>query len=470
MAVHAAIYLRISKDSAGEGLGIERQRAACVALCEARGWTYTLYPDNDVSAFTGKRRPEYERMLDDIRAGRVQAVVVWDLDRLTRRPVEIEQFIDLADKHSIRLESVDRDIDLASDNGRMFARIKGAVARAEVERKSTRQKVAAEQRAKMGRIHSGGRRAFGWCQDGITPDPHESPYVVAMFRRFLAGESLSAIARWLDAEGVATSRGNRWAHDKVRGVLENPRHCGLRGVQTDPGGPRPRRYEIVARGVWEPLVDEATWRGAQVRIHANAAGHHPPRGRRHLLTGIAVCHCGAPVKVGLRAGRQPREQRLVLECPTRHLARSMAPIDDLVVGAVVERLQRPDAAELVRPEDAMVDVAALAGAARAARARMTELAADYGAQVLTRVEFLAARGAALRAAEEAEAALSRVGAVDPVAQVLASAVDPAKGWEEMSLDHRRELVRTLMTVTLLPGAKSGRGGFDPATVRIAWLR
>jgi DNA invertase Pin-like site-specific DNA recombinase len=147
--MEAAVYLRQSVDRYGDELAISRQREDCLKLCDGRGWSPHEYLDNDTSATKG-RRPAYERMLDDIRAGDIGAVVVWDLDRLHRRPMELEHFIDLADEKHVALASVGGDADLSTDNGRLFARIKGAVARAEIERKSARMKRAARQRAEAG--------------------------------------------------------------------------------------------------------------------------------------------------------------------------------------------------------------------------------------------------------------------------------------------------------------------------------
>ncbi len=148
MSRRTAIYVRISSDPTGQGLGVARQRTACTSKAQALGWDVVeVYEDNDVSATSGRSRPAYQRMLSDLEAGRVDAVVVWDLDRLHRQPIELEHFLALADRHGIALASVGGDVDLATDNGRLFARIKGAVARSEIERKSARQRAANDQRA-----------------------------------------------------------------------------------------------------------------------------------------------------------------------------------------------------------------------------------------------------------------------------------------------------------------------------------
>jgi DNA invertase Pin-like site-specific DNA recombinase len=79
MGMQAAVYLRISEDRSGEGLGVARQRKDCLKLCSEKGWEPVEYVDNDVSASNGKSRPAYKRMLAGIENGAVGAVVNWDL-------------------------------------------------------------------------------------------------------------------------------------------------------------------------------------------------------------------------------------------------------------------------------------------------------------------------------------------------------------------------------------------------------
>ena len=138
-----AIYLRQSLDKTGEGLAVDRQRQDCEKEATHRSWEVVgTYVDNDVSASSRNPRPAYERMLEDVRAGRVDAVLVWDVDRLTRRPIEVEDWIRLHERYGVNLVTISEHIDLSTDNGQMYLRIKVAVARAEVERKGTRQKRA----------------------------------------------------------------------------------------------------------------------------------------------------------------------------------------------------------------------------------------------------------------------------------------------------------------------------------------
>jgi site-specific DNA recombinase len=139
-AVRAAIYTRISYDPAGQRAGVERQRLDCEALCLARGWEVVTYlEDNDRSAHSGKPRRAYQQLLRSIEASEIDAIVTWHNDRLHRSPRELEGFIDLVELTGVRVAVVSGgDYDLTTPDGRLAARIVGAVARKESEDRSRR--------------------------------------------------------------------------------------------------------------------------------------------------------------------------------------------------------------------------------------------------------------------------------------------------------------------------------------------
>src|SRR5919202_223900 len=111
--VRAGIYARISSDREGDNLAISRQLADCERLAERRGWTVVeRYIDSHISAYNGRRRPEYLRLLDDVDAGAVQAVLVYHADRLHRHPRELEEFIDLCQRSKTKIGKVSGDLDL----------------------------------------------------------------------------------------------------------------------------------------------------------------------------------------------------------------------------------------------------------------------------------------------------------------------------------------------------------------------
>jgi DNA invertase Pin-like site-specific DNA recombinase len=208
-----AIYLRQSYAPNGDILAVSRQREDVARLCRERGWLDTIeYQDNDFSATNGKTRPKYQRMLTDIPDGKISAVAVWDLDRLYRQPRELEDLIDLADAKGLLLATVTGDADLSTDNGRLYARIKGAVGKSEIERKAARQKRAARQKADSGEPQW--KHAFGYvvgehkpeCLPGCKShhhqlDPVTAPLVKQAYAAILAGSSLNDICRLFNDAG-----------------------------------------------------------------------------------------------------------------------------------------------------------------------------------------------------------------------------------------------------------------------------
>jgi site-specific DNA recombinase len=447
------VYLRQSLDRDGSGLAVARQRKDCLALCETRGWEPIEYVDNDTSASSGKVRPAYVRMLADVAAGRLGAVVAWDLDRLHRRPIELEHFIDLADRHRLALATVGGDADLSTDNGRLFARIKGAVARGEIERKSARQKRANLQRAEMGSPPPGGRRAVGYEPSGMELRESEARFIRDGYRHLLGGASLRGIAAQWNAAGFTTAIGGPWRPDGVRYTLRNPRNAAI----------VVHRGEEFGSGRWPAIVPEHTYRAAVALLDDPSRRTTPSTARRYLLAGLARCECGAAVITG----RTQRGQRTYRCGQTRgHLSRAAAPIDELVAALVVGRLSRPDAVDLLSTPEDGVDVGALREEASALRTRLGELSDLFADGTITAAQLT--RGT--------ERARARLGAVEtqmadvgrfPVLGELVSADDVQAAWDDLDLDRRRAAIDTLMLVTLLPPGRGARV-FDPRTVRTEW--
>src|SRR3954469_2636912 len=196
MSRRAVIYSRISRDREGAGLGVDRQRQECEALAEHLGWTVVASrSDNDLSAYSGKPRPGYRALLDDLEHGRADAVVVWHTDRLHRRPVELEEYIDVCDPRGVITQTVKAGpLDLATPSGRMVARMLGSAGRYEVEHMIERQQAAKLQAATAGRW-KGGRRPFGYEPDGVALREAEAAEIRRATDDLLAGMSLHAIAR-----------------------------------------------------------------------------------------------------------------------------------------------------------------------------------------------------------------------------------------------------------------------------------
>src|SRR5829696_2549635 len=253
----AVIYARISRDRAGAGLGVDRQEADCRQLAERLGWkVVAVFVDNDISAFSGKRRPAYEEMLREVRAGRVKGVLAWHPDRLHRRATELEEFVTIAEAHDLQVQTVTAGtVDLSTPSGRMVARMLGAAAQHEVEQTRRRLRAQKAQAAASGR-YRGGPRPYGFEADGITVKQDEAKIIREATTAVLAGRTLAAVARELNLSGKFTSTGNRWTYARLRDVLTRPRNAGLLSSGRFDRG----TGEIIGPATWPKIVDEDTWR------------------------------------------------------------------------------------------------------------------------------------------------------------------------------------------------------------------
>jgi DNA invertase Pin-like site-specific DNA recombinase len=282
----AAIYCRISSDPDHDELGVKRQEADCRALCEHRGWGVAeVFTDDDRSAYSGKRRPRYEAMLQALRDGTVNAIVAWHPDRLTRHPRELEDLIVTIETTKARLATVQAgEYDLSTASGRMTARVVGAVARGESEHKSARLKRKHRELAEAGKL-SGGGRAYGYWYD-LDPKGHivrvsvvESEKVILeeIAGRLLAGETLRGVTADLNRRGVPTVTGKPWSTVVVKRMMTAPRWVGLR---VHDGA----TFKATS---WEPIITVADHRRlvALLTDPARNKKHHP---RRYLLTGLLV--------------------------------------------------------------------------------------------------------------------------------------------------------------------------------------
>ncbi len=457
-------------DRSGEALGVGRQLEDCRELAARKGWTLVEeYVDNDVSAYSTKPRPQYVRMLKAIRDGAIDGVVVWDEDRLTRRPIEIEEFIELADDYRFELASVAGDIDISTESGRLHLRIKAAVARDEVEKKARRQRRQRQQAAEDGR-QCGGPRAFGYTADGLHLDPDESPLLIEAYRRFVGGESLGSIARWLTSVGTTTPRGMPWRYQSVRTVLANPRNAGLRGVrQLLPGragrnGRRETWHTIVGDAGWPAVVDRDTWSVVMTTLKdpQRSEGHVDNR-QRYLLSGIAECGvCGSPLVTGRRDGVR------LLKCPTlRHVSRKAEPVEELSVAVLMARCADPAALSVMglrRSDKRGPDFAALKGRADDLKRRKKQLLDNYREGTFE-WEDVQRTGKAFDAElREIDRTLASASRADHAYEII-GVDDPKAVWDEWPLAIKREVIASRLVVTVLPGTP-GRKPFDPRSVDV----
>ena len=459
--VRAGIYARISSDREGDNLAISRQLADCEQLAERRGWKVVeRYVDSDISAYSGKRRPEYLRMLDDIEAGAVEAVVVYHADRLHRHPRELEDFIDLCQRTKTKLATVSGDLDLSTHEGQLLARITGAVARKESDDKSRRIRRKHEELAAAGKPSGGGTRPYGYETDKRTIRPDEAEVIRDSARRVIAGDSLRSICIDLNERGIATVTGKHWTSQTLRRMLISPRISGQ----------REHRGEIVAKAKWAAVITPKESQQLRAKLldperRTNRAS------RRYLLTRLLRCsHCKATL---VARPRDDGSRRYVCAsgpglggCGKTTVIAD--PLEQFIALAVLHRLETPRLSEARKRVPDNAKAGEWQEEIERRQGQLDELAAMWAEGEITRGEWMKARTPIEKRLETAKkklAALNRT-------TVLLPFIDDAKAlreqWESMTLSRQHQIVAaTLQHVEVRPAVR-GRNRFDESRLRPVW--
>lgn len=415
----ALIYLRISVNRTSEHASIEQQRADCAALAIRLGLSQVReFVDEAVSAYQDQARPAYQHLLRCLDHENAGTVIVWHIDRLYRKPRELEQLLDLLDSRPVRIESVQGgSFDLNSHEGRLFARQLVAFANYESAHKGARVARAHQQRALQGLLHGGNN--YGYQKDGSL-HPHESLVAWRIADDYLTGLSPSVIARELTSEKVHTpTGGSHWRSTTIESILRSQRLHRQRGP---------------IKGTWEGLVtpDES------VLIHALllAPRRDAARSSKHLLSGIARCGSCMTRLVSATS----RHGKALYRCKTSpkscgRLSAPAGPLEAAVVKHLATHVRGCASSFTPAKSPAML----LKEMQQDAAARFL-LAAGYGSGQLSRTDFYTQRASASQRYSDQIAELNRYLRI----RVLDRYPDPADHIPMLTISRQRLLVDALL--------------------------
>lgn len=277
LLLNCAVYTRKSSE---EGLeqsfnSLEAQREAAEAYVASQrheGWN--LLPDAyDDGGYSGgnAERPALKRLLADVKAGKVQVVVVYKVDRLTRSLADFAKIIELFDQHKVSFVSVTQQFNTTTSMGRLTLNV--LLSFAQFEREVTgeriRDKVAASKKKGM---WMGGPVPYGYRVNNRRLEivPEQSEQVRQIYSRYLACGSVRELCAELAIQGFNKGRGALYT------MLKNPIYIG-----------KIRHRKEIYPGQHEAIVDEAIWQEAQKLLQ----DHHvnpqvKGRARQHILTGL----------------------------------------------------------------------------------------------------------------------------------------------------------------------------------------
>jgi site-specific DNA recombinase len=458
----AAVYARISSDAEGTGAGVARQVDDCRKLAANLGWQIGgEYVDNDLSAYSGKRRPEYERMLSDLSDGLVDGVLVYHIDRLTRRPIELEQFVTVVESAKVRhVRFVTGDTDLGTGDGLLVARMLAAVAANESASKSRRVARKAQQNAIEGKPQKGSQRPFGYALDFVTIRPDEAAIYRALVARFLAGESTRSLCGWLTEQEVPTVTGAVWMTSTLRGMLTNARYAGL----------RVHRGQVVGPGIWDPIITEDEHRRVAAKYaERKSSGRRTPQ--RYLLSGMLRCgKCGTKLQSSPRRGTR----RYVCLSGPGHggcggLTIVADPLERFLADVVLHRLDPPELADVLAgraSKDARSQE--LTQALDETTEQLEELSLAYANRDISMREWMSAKKPITMRLEQIQRQLGQITRTTALSGLVGNGDELRASWQSLNLSRQHAIVEALVDHAVIGPGTPGARVLDPSRMSVVW--
>ena len=280
------LYTRVSSrnqaDSDYSSLETQRERLEAYCLSQENYTVFRVYEDGGFSA-DSLDRPALKEMLRDVREGRLNCILAYKIDRLTRSVRDFHQLMDLFDRCGVKFVSVTQSLDTQNPMGRLLRNVLLDFAQFEREMTADRTRDKMFQRAQKG-LWNGGNVPYGYSAENkrLIVNVEEAPRLRFIFQGFAEDPSLSRLREELHRRGCYTRSGKPWSKMALDHILRNPIYCGFI-----------RFNEQRFKGDHEPLIKEVLF--DKVQSLRRDRGHGATKSSRvFLLKGLIRCsQCGS---------------------------------------------------------------------------------------------------------------------------------------------------------------------------------
>lgn len=229
--LNTGIYIRVStEEQAKFGYSIKAQKEKLLNYALIKEWKiYDIYIDEGLS---GKdlNRPKIIKLLKDIEDNKVNNVLVFKIDRLTRSTKDLINLIEFFQKKNCEFNSLTESIDTSSPTGRMFIKIIGLFAEFERETIAERIKLGLERKVKEGYSICSSTVSYGYMKEkgnNIQKINKEESYIVKkIYKDYLNGKSIKEIKNELITRNIKTKKDKEWTNKTIRDILKNPNYIG----------------------------------------------------------------------------------------------------------------------------------------------------------------------------------------------------------------------------------------------------
>ncbi len=291
----AGIYIRVStEDQAREGFSLGEQKEKLLQLCKFKEYdVFKIYEDAGISAKDIKNRPAFQEMLADMKKGKINYIVAYKLDRVTRSVRDLEELISVLEKHNTYLVCDRDDVNTSTANGRFFVRMLTVLSQLEIEIVSERTKFGLNGAIKSG--HLPGKIPLGYKKDlnkKTVIDETTKDIVIRIFNMYLEGKSYQQISNILNKEKVLYPK--KWRDTTIMGMIDNRVYMGdyeqHRSISKQTNG-----ETTIFMNVVEPIITRAMWEEAQMQKEKNQRAY--TRDRVYLFFQRLKCpECGRIMK------------------------------------------------------------------------------------------------------------------------------------------------------------------------------
>ena len=332
----AGIYIRVStEDQAREGFSLGEQEEKLRQLCKYKDFEiFKVYKDAGISAKNMKDRPAFQQMLDDMKAGKLNYIVAYKLDRVTRSVRDLELLIAELEKYDCYLICERDDVNTSTANGRFFVRMLTVLSQLEIEVVSERTKFGMSGAIKAG--HLPGTCPLGYYRDKdkvVKIDPNTRDIVKRIFNMYLEGKSYYQISCILDEEKILYPEHNKWTEAAVRTIINNRIYVGdyVRNKTL-----KDETKEEVYTDVVAPIITRAEWEEIQIQKEKNMQSFS--RDRVYIFFQKLICpKCG---KLMLCKGSGGKKKKyMYYNCSDCHLYFREDKIEDVLMTFILSLVE-----------------------------------------------------------------------------------------------------------------------------------
>lgn len=327
----AAIYARVSTvEQADEGYSIDAQLKILRNICDEKGFELVEeFVDRGISGKDIVNRPGLQAMLQAVEERRLDIVLVWKMNRLSRKITDMLNIVDSLKLYNVEFYSHTDNIDTNTPQGSFQFHIMAAVS--EFERKNIAEnvKMGMIERAQSGRWNGG--VVYGYdiikVRDTMRKrgdtlleiNPAEAEVVRKIFNLYNQGDGYKTIANRLNHEGHKTKHKREHSINGVKTILMNPLYAGYIRYNVRQEWSTKRRKNInpdpvLVKGIHDPIIDEQTWKRTQELLKGRSRTPNRVHSGSYLLTGIMKCpQCGAGMVLSRTTNKRTNGEKRVLE-------------------------------------------------------------------------------------------------------------------------------------------------------------